>query len=158
MIDGVDDETEDVKPSTDHDNVSVKVEEDEAVGESAPSLRRSTRVKKKITKFEEEFNKLGHVAQRKRSYYCKRYNFLDKHKFHKFDRNKQFLMAMKWKGLVDAVKGSNLSALLHYMNQMTDQREGTIEDWHPAFLSSQANAADNPTWEEVMNGPDKEGY
>ena len=44
------------------------------------------------------------------------------------------------------------------MNQITDQREGTIEDWHPAFLSSQANAADNPTWEEVMNGPDKEGY
>ena len=64
-------------------------------------------------------------------------------------------MALQFKKLTEVVQGSSLSNLLNFMSYATDQRNNTIEDWHPALLSSQANSADNPTWEEAMNGPDK---
>ena len=31
-------------------------------------------------------------------------------------------------------------------------------DWHPLALKAKADDADNPTWEEAMNGPFREGF
>ena len=67
-------------------------------------------------------------------------------------------MAPKFKQLTEVVKGGSLSNPLHFMNHCTDQRHNTIEDWHPALLATQANAANNPSLDEAMNGPDKAGH
>ena len=67
-------------------------------------------------------------------------------------------MGLHFKQLTEVLAGGSLSQLLHFMNMVTDQRNNMIKDWHPALLATQANAADNPTWEEAMNGPNKEGY
>jgi hypothetical protein len=40
----------------------------------------------------------------------------------------------------------------------TDVKEGTVEEMHPMALATKADAEDNPTWEQAMNGPDAEGY
>ena len=57
----------------------------------------------------------------------------------KWDRNKQFLMALQFKQLTEVIKGGSLSNLIHFMNCCTDQRHNTVEDWHPALSASQAN-------------------
>jgi hypothetical protein len=40
----------------------------------------------------------------------------------------------------------------------TDLKENTVEWMHPMILAAKANSEDNPTWDEAMNGPLKEGY
>ena len=44
------------------------------------------------------------------------------------------------------------------MEQHTDPITNTIEEWHPMLLSTIANAMDNPTYHQAMNGPDRDGY
>ena len=44
------------------------------------------------------------------------------------------------------------------VDQNTDVDHNTVEHTHPMVLSEQANAQDNPTWDQVMNGPYKEEY
>ena len=39
----------------------------------------------------------------------------------------------------------------------TDLENDTVEAMHPLFLTAKANAADNPTWNEAMNGPNHDG-
>ena len=40
-----------------------------------------------------------------------------------------------------------LAKMANLMEHFTDQKTRTVEDWHPAYLSTQANASDNPTWQ-----------
>ena len=47
---------------------------------------------------------------------------------------------------------------LSHVNRTISTNENTLEELHPFALATQANAADNPTWEEAINGPDSEGY
>ena len=42
--------------------------------------------------------------------------------------------------------------------QHTDPYHGTVEEMHPFVLTTNADAADNPNWEQAMNGPDSAGY
>ena len=51
-----------------------------------------------------------------------------------------------------------MSALMIQMNQMTHVMDGTTEEMHPLIFAAAANSQDNPTWEEAMNGPNKQGY
>ena len=44
------------------------------------------------------------------------------------------------------------------MEHNTDPINQTIEEWHPMLLSTIANANDNPTYHQAMNGPDRQGY
>jgi hypothetical protein len=44
------------------------------------------------------------------------------------------------------------------MNIETDQNVNTVEEYNPALLSSKASEYDNPTYEQAMSGPNKEGY
>ena len=39
-----------------------------------------------------------------------------------------------------------------------DEVTGMLEGWDPFALSTKANAADNPKWEEAMNGPNRDGF
>ena len=72
--------------------------------------------------------------------------------------NHQFLMAMKWNKVTDLLKSADLKALLNWIESYTDVNVCTIEEYHPMFLATQANASDNPTWEEAVNGPDSNRY
>ena len=126
-----------------------------------------------MVRFTDEFDKMGHVAQmqatedeglhrqknteRGHGFKNERWKPRDKIET-KHDRNKEFLMALKFQRLTEVLKSGSLANLLHFMDTVTDQRNGTIEDWHPALLATQANAADNPNWEQAMNGPDRVGY
>ena len=65
---------------------------------------------------------------------------------------------MNWNSLNDSSASQDLKAWLNWMEEQTDINEKTIEMYHPKFLSAQANAADNPSQEQVVNGPDSEGY
>ena len=132
-----------------------------------PSPKMSKEIATKCTrrrdkKFIEEGNVAtkmrASVASRGAGFHNEGYRPQDEVKNTKWDRNKQFLMALKFKQLTEVVQGGSLSNLFHFMNYCTDHRNGTIEDWHPALLATQANAADNPSWDEAMNGPDKAGY
>jgi hypothetical protein len=44
------------------------------------------------------------------------------------------------------------------MNIETDQDLNTVEEYNPSLLSSKALEDDNPTDEQAMSGPNKEGY
>jgi hypothetical protein len=44
------------------------------------------------------------------------------------------------------------------INIETDQDLNTVKEYNPAFLSSKASEDDNPTYEQAMAGPNKEGY
>lgn len=71
----------------------------------------------------------------------------------------QKMHGLKWAQAVEMLRGnSNLRAFWTEMNNNTDQRNQTVESWNPAILSTQANAEDNPTWEEAMNGPLADGF
>jgi hypothetical protein len=48
--------------------------------------------------------------------------------------------------------------MMHVIDQNTDLEHNTIEWMHPMVLAAKANAEDNPSWEQAMNGPDREGY
>ena len=44
------------------------------------------------------------------------------------------------------------------MQENTDVEYNTVEWMHPMFLGAKPNSEDNPTWEEAMNGPNRQGY
>ena len=71
-----------------------------------------------------------------------------------------FIQGMNWTELVNGLKGGGTySTLLNTMEVDPDLE--TVETWNPlafAVKADSASAADNPTWEQAMNGPDAEGY
>jgi hypothetical protein len=72
--------------------------------------------------------------------------------------NAQFLMALNWSQTVETLRSADHSAMMHVIDQNTDLEHNTIEWMHPMVLAAKANAEDNPSWEQAMNGPDREGY
>ena len=72
--------------------------------------------------------------------------------------NSSFLQRMDFNKLINTAHEGNLQAMCDLMNMNTDSFSNTVEEIHPMFLSSMANASDNPRWEEAMNGPLREGY
>jgi Reverse transcriptase (RNA-dependent DNA polymerase) len=73
--------------------------------------------------------------------------------------NSAFLQALDWKKAIESIKSKDLINFLGTVDCYTDYEGGITVEWqHPMELSARANAKDNPTWEEAMNGPDKAGY
>lgn len=72
--------------------------------------------------------------------------------------NHQFLMALQWTQVVESLRSADLRAMLNLIDQNTDPDSNTVEWMHPMILAAKANAADNPTWDQAMNGPDQAGY
>jgi hypothetical protein len=51
--------------------------------------------------------------------------------------------------------------MMHIAEQHTDlesNKSSTVEGMHPILFSAKANSEDNPTWDQAMNGPDREDY
>jgi hypothetical protein len=72
--------------------------------------------------------------------------------------NAQFLLGLQWAEAVETIRSADLRAMMTLIEQHTDLDNKTVEWLHPLYLSAKANSADNPTWNEAMNGPDKAGY
>jgi hypothetical protein len=72
--------------------------------------------------------------------------------------NRQFLMALNCSNLVESLRSVDHAATMSLVNLHTDIEHNTIEWMHPMVLAAKANAEDNPTWEQAMNGPDRDGY
>jgi Reverse transcriptase (RNA-dependent DNA polymerase) len=72
--------------------------------------------------------------------------------------NQQFLMALQWNQLVETLQSADLRAMMNLLEQHTDLENNTVEWMHPMILAAKANAEDNPTWDQAMNGPDRSGY
>ena len=59
---------------------------------------------------------------------------------------------------MDTIKSIDLRCMEHVLLQNTNPYTNTIEEMHRMALSMKANAADHPTWEQAMNGPEAKGY
>jgi hypothetical protein len=72
--------------------------------------------------------------------------------------NNKYLNTLNWSKACNMLKGGTLGAMWAELEQHTDQEYNTVEWMNPALFSVKANAEDNPTWEEAMNGENAEGY
>ena len=59
---------------------------------------------------------------------------------------------------IDAIRSVDQGNMENILLQHTDPYDGMVEEMHPFALATKADAADNPTWEQAMNGPDSAGY
>ena len=60
--------------------------------------------------------------------------------------------------MVETLHSANLCTMMHLIEAEMYLDFNTVEAWHPLALAAKANSADNPTWDEAMNGPDRAGY
>ena len=81
-----------------------------------------------------------------------------KQKVQREQLNAQFLQSLKWNTALDAIRSVDQRNMENILLQHTDPYDGTVEEIHPFALAAKADAADNPTWEQAMNGPDSAGY
>lgn len=72
--------------------------------------------------------------------------------------NDQFIQTLDWKKTTDLVRNADLRSMNAFLTLHEDVDLGTLEYMHPMALAANANSADNPRWEEAMNGPNSEGY
>ena len=81
-----------------------------------------------------------------------------KQKVHRKQLNAQFLQSLKWNTAIDAIRSVDQRNMENILLQNMDPCYGTVEEMQPFALATKADAADNPTWEQAMNGPDSAGY
>jgi hypothetical protein len=69
------------------------------------------------------------------------------------------LMALDWTRNEMHPVSTNHSQMLAHLQLATDPVKQEIDgEIHPCLLSSKASQSDNPTYEEAMNGPHREGF
>ena len=81
-----------------------------------------------------------------------------KRKVQREQLNAQFLQSLKWNTALDTIRSVDQRNMENILLQHTNPYDGTVEEMHPFALATKADAADNPTWEQAMNGPDSAGY
>jgi hypothetical protein len=67
-------------------------------------------------------------------------------------------MALNWNHVVESLRSVDHFAMMTDVELHTDTDTNTVEWMHPMVLAAKANAEDNPTWDQAMNGPDRDGY
>jgi hypothetical protein len=72
--------------------------------------------------------------------------------------NDQFLAMLQWTKTIDMLDSYEFRKMWSLTQDETDPITNLIEWMHPMILAAKANSEDNPTWDEAMNGPLKEGY
>jgi Reverse transcriptase (RNA-dependent DNA polymerase) len=82
------------------------------------------------------------------------------HNVHLGVLNNQLLQALDWQAY--CAEGTSMLFVMWQMMRSleahTNPVSDTVEWMHPMVLSTAANDADNPTWAEVMNGPNAQGF
>jgi hypothetical protein len=69
-----------------------------------------------------------------------------------------FIHGLSWQPSLDGCRSFDSKRAYAHLLHEYDADEGTLEDWEPLALAAKANDADLPTWEQAMNGPDREGF
>ena len=59
--------------------------------------------------------------------------------------------------LTDAIRSVDQRNMENILLQHTDPYNRTVKEMHPFALATKADAADNPNWEQAMNGPHSAG-
>ena len=72
--------------------------------------------------------------------------------------NRQFIAGLNWESTVNSLKSPEFAKLWNMALSSRDPDHQTFEDLHPLLLQAKVNAEDNPTWDEAMNGPLRDGY
>ena len=72
--------------------------------------------------------------------------------------NRQYLNSLNWERALSAIRSNSLKSMIAQMQTFTDPDDGTLDWMNPMIFGAKANADDNPTWEQAMNGPDADGY
>jgi len=72
--------------------------------------------------------------------------------------NRQYLNTMNWNLALSTIRSNNLKSMMAQMQQDVDPDDGTLDWMNPMIFGAKANSEDAPTWEQAMNGPDREGY
>ena len=108
-------------------------------------LRRTARTKQPSTKYpKDKWATLADAAKRKITL---------------GDLNQTFLAGLKWVNLVDSLQSDQFSRTWNKTcAPFYDEETQLQDDLDPMILAAKANAEDNPSWHEAMNGPLKEGY
>ncbi|KAG7374494.1 reverse transcriptase RNA-dependent DNA polymerase [Nitzschia inconspicua] len=84
---------------------------------------------------------------------------LETRKFKLKSLNDSVLMALDWSKNQVLQTASNYSKMMALFQLATDPFTNEIDgELHPCLLTSKASQADNPTYEEAMNGPHREGF
>jgi hypothetical protein len=77
----------------------------------------------------------------------------------KGDLNQAVLMGLDWKSNSLHQLDTNYSKMMAQFQLATDPFTNEIDgDFHPCLLASKASQADNPTYDEVLNVPHKDGF
>ena len=72
--------------------------------------------------------------------------------------NNQFLAMLQWTKTMNMLDSYEFQRMWSLIQDETDPETNTVEWMHPMILAAKANSEDNPTWDEAMSGPLKEGY
>jgi hypothetical protein len=70
--------------------------------------------------------------------------------------NHQRLSTLRWDNLLTSLRSGSYGSLLSFVQKHSE--DGYINEWHPSLLATKANAEDNPTWSDAMNGPYSQGF
>ena len=70
----------------------------------------------------------------------------------------QFLQSLDWDTTISNLKSRDSRKAFTQMLRSYDPLSETIEDWSPLALAAKSNDADNPTWNQAMNGPNADGF
>jgi hypothetical protein len=81
-----------------------------------------------------------------------------KQKIRSSTSNDLFTHCLRWESDEEKMNSADYAAFLGSCDVFQDCTNGTVEYQHPLILQMKANAEDNPTWEEAMNGPDQVWY
>jgi hypothetical protein len=103
--------------------------------------RRSTRVRRPPTKFQGDNWATRYANQKVRTSVL----------------NEQYLQSLMWDPNTTSYQTQDWKAMSATIDRWSDD-EGYVDWLHPMALAAKANSADNPTWNEAMNGPNCEGY
>ena len=104
-------------------------------------LRRSTRVRRPPTKFQGDNWATRYANQKVRTSVL----------------NEQYLQSLIWDPNTVNYQSQDWKAMSATIDRWSDD-EGYVDWLHPMALAAKANSADNPTWNEAMNGPNRDGY
>jgi hypothetical protein len=142
----------DQESTTSQQEQSTDITNEEPPTESSEIRTRSGRVVKRPQNM--RANRFGEWVNYTEAHYAK--------KIKTGIRDAEFLQGLKWTEFTNQLKSGakgTLGTLLASLDQ--DYDSGTVESWDPRILAVKADAAsaaDNPSWEQAMNGPDRDGY
>ena len=81
-----------------------------------------------------------------------------RHKIRANKLNHKYLIEFSWYQTIETICSTDTSAMKILTEKNTNIDTYKVEWMNPLAISTKDNSDDNPTWDESINGPHKEGY